>query len=196
MQSQSSAPIIEILYQAQQPEIIYWQLQELPFGPILIGKDEEQIFRFIFFVDTRSPEELLLHWQNKWPETKFLYQPDMREPQKPSSPFFPLDPTISYKAIIESTAFQKKVWSALCRIPHGIVKTYGEIAKLINHPNASRAVGTACGANPLPLLIPCHRVIAANNRIGGFTADLNIKHYLLEKEGFHIKRATGIIQPT
>lgn len=195
MLSHFSASKIEISYQARQPEIIYWQLQELPFGRILIGKDEHQIFRFIFFVDTHSPEELLLYWQNKWPKTKFLYQPDAQLPRNQTPPFFPLDSTKSYKAAIQATAFQQKVWSALCGIPHGVVKTYGEIAKLLNNPNASRAVGAACGANPLPLLIPCHRVIAANHQIGGFTANLNIKYYLLEQEGFRINRATGNIQP-
>jgi O-6-methylguanine DNA methyltransferase len=81
------------------------------------------------------------------------------------------------------TLFQRSVWSALRQIPYGQTRTYGEIARTIGCPKSSRAVGQACGANPIPLLVPCHRVLAAGNRLGGFSAGLHWKRRLLELEG-------------
>ena len=81
------------------------------------------------------------------------------------------------------TDFQRSVWWTLLRIPIGEAQTYGEIAEAIGNPLAVRAVGRACGANPIPLLIPCHRVLAANSRLGGFTSGLAWKKKLLRREG-------------
>lgn len=80
------------------------------------------------------------------------------------------------------TIFQKKVWAELEKIKFGKTLSYGEIAKKIKSPKASRAVGTACGKNPLPLVIPCHRVIANDGSIGGFSAGLATKRKLLALE--------------
>ncbi len=80
------------------------------------------------------------------------------------------------------TDFQQRVWRALCGIRLGQTCSYGEIAEAIGKPTATRAVGAACGANPIPLLVPCHRVLAANHRIGGFSAGLKWKRLLLAKE--------------
>ncbi len=85
-------------------------------------------------------------------------------------------------AVRGGTAFQRKVWKAIARIPFGKVKTYGEIAREIGSPNAARAVGAACGANPLPLFVPCHRVVASNGALGGFSGGLGIKKKLLRLE--------------
>ena len=81
------------------------------------------------------------------------------------------------------TEFQKSVWKAMSRIALGKTKSYGEIAAAIGRPKAVRAVGGACGANPIPVLVPCHRVLAANNKIGGFGGGLGWKSRLLEAEG-------------
>lgn len=91
------------------------------------------------------------------------------------------------KAALEGTDFQRKVWAAIEKIPLGKTKTYGEIAAQIGHPGASRAVGAACGANPLPLFVPCHRVLASNGRLGGFSGGLNVKRLLLRMEGVEFK---------
>lgn len=81
------------------------------------------------------------------------------------------------------TDFQRFVWEAMLRIPCGHTQSYGEIANALGKPGATRAVGTACGANPIPLIVPCHRVLAAGGRIGGFSAGLHWKRHLLEREG-------------
>jgi O-6-methylguanine DNA methyltransferase len=80
------------------------------------------------------------------------------------------------------TAFQRKVWAALQAIPSGKTETYSCLAASLKKPKAARAVGGACGANPVPLLVPCHRVVAAHGGLGGFSGGLPWKRKLLERE--------------
>jgi O-6-methylguanine DNA methyltransferase len=84
------------------------------------------------------------------------------------------------------TDFQKSVWRALQKISVGKTKSYAEIAVAIGKPKAVRAVGGACGSNPVPVLIPCHRVLAANKKLGGFSGGLDWKRDLLAREGIKI----------
>ncbi len=84
------------------------------------------------------------------------------------------------------TEFQLSVWKSLLKIKPGRTQSYGEIAKSIGKPKALRAVGGACGANPIPLLVPCHRVLAANRKIGGFSGGLGWKEKLLLLEGVSV----------
>jgi O-6-methylguanine DNA methyltransferase len=84
---------------------------------------------------------------------------------------------------LHGTAFQQSVWRAIAAIPHGHVETYGEIARKLGRPRASRAVGQAAGKNPVPILIPCHRVVGGAGALGGFTSGLPMKKKLLGKEG-------------
>lgn len=81
------------------------------------------------------------------------------------------------------TEFQKSVWREMLKIASGKTKSYGEIAEAIGKPGAVRAVGGACGANRIPVFVPCHRVLAANKKIGGFSGGLHWKRRLLEREG-------------
>lgn len=81
------------------------------------------------------------------------------------------------------TRFQRSVWTVLRTIESGRTLSYGEVAKAVGRPGASRAVGAACGANPLPVLIPCHRVLAAGGKIGGFSGGMKWKRLLLAREG-------------
>lgn len=84
------------------------------------------------------------------------------------------------------TAFQQRVWTALRAIPYGETRTYGELAAAIDSPNASRAVGMANHRNPIPIVIPCHRVIGANGTLTGYAGGLEIKRRLLALEGINI----------
>lgn len=92
---------------------------------------------------------------------------------------------------IIGTPFQKRVWAALREIPYGKTRSYGEIARLIRSPGASRAVGSACGRNPLPLVVPCHRVLAASGAPGGFSCGLPVKKFLLALEGAEVMAFSG-----
>jgi len=81
------------------------------------------------------------------------------------------------------TAFQQQVWRALARVPWGRAVSYGGLAHTIRAPRAARAVGAACGANPVAIVVPCHRVLAAVGRLGGFSSGLARKRRLLRLEG-------------
>jgi len=81
------------------------------------------------------------------------------------------------------TEFQQAVWRELRKISLGETKSYGQIAQAIGKARAVRAVGGACGANPIPVLVPCHRVLAANKKLGGFGGGLDWKRKLLAREG-------------
>ncbi len=86
--------------------------------------------------------------------------------------------------------FQNKVWKELKKIPLGRCKSYQEIALAINQAKASRAVGNACGSNPFIIIVPCHRVIAANGSLGGYSAGLEKKDWLLKHENSLIQLLT------
>ena len=82
----------------------------------------------------------------------------------------------------EGTPFQQSVWKELCTIPYGETISYGELARRIGNPKASRAVGLANGSNPIPIIIPCHRVIGSNGKLTGYGGGLPIKEKLLALE--------------
>jgi methylated-DNA-[protein]-cysteine S-methyltransferase len=84
---------------------------------------------------------------------------------------------------IRGTPFQQAVWAEVSRIPYGTTTTYGEIARRIGHPRAARAVGGASSANPLPIIVPCHRVVGAGGALTGYGAGLATKAMLLQLEG-------------
>ncbi|OJW05737.1 MAG: hypothetical protein BGO49_26910 [Planctomycetales bacterium 71-10] len=82
----------------------------------------------------------------------------------------------------EGTDFQRKVWAELSRIPYGEAISYSELARRVGDPKASRAVGSANGRNPIAVIVPCHRVVAAGGRLGGFGGGLGRKLWLLQHE--------------
>lgn len=84
--------------------------------------------------------------------------------------------------INSGTEFQKRVWKKLLNVPYGEVVTYQDLAKAVGSPKAARAVGNAVGKNPLPIVVPCHRVLAANG-LGGYSCGIDIKKDLLKIEG-------------
>ncbi len=83
---------------------------------------------------------------------------------------------------LRGTTFQCTVWKALCEIPYGATRSYADVARAVRNPNAVRAVGTANGANPIPLVVPCHRVIASGGKLGGYGGGLDLKRRLLAME--------------
>ena len=91
----------------------------------------------------------------------------------------------------KGTPFQQKVWRALRKIPYGTTATYGEIARKIGSPTASRAVGAANGRNPIAIVVPCHRVIGANGTLTGYAGGLDMKRQLLAHESRFVETASG-----
>lgn len=84
--------------------------------------------------------------------------------------------------LVKATPFQQAVWQEASRIPHGETRSYGWVARRLGRPRAGRAVGQALAQNPLPLAIPCHRVVAAGGGLGGYGGGLELKRHLLEGE--------------
>lgn len=85
--------------------------------------------------------------------------------------------------VIRGTAFQRRVWALLAQIPFGVTRSYGALAQELGNPGASRAVGLANGANPIPIILPCHRVIGSTGALTGFGGGLAAKRFLLGHEG-------------
>ncbi len=85
---------------------------------------------------------------------------------------------------LAGTPFQRRVWQALARVPYGTTLSYGELARQVGNPRAARAVGMANARNPLPIVIPCHRVIGKNGSLTGFGGGLDVKQQLLALEGW------------
>jgi methylated-DNA-[protein]-cysteine S-methyltransferase len=89
---------------------------------------------------------------------------------------------------MEGTEFQQRVWRELTKIPFGETRSYGQLAKRLNNPNGSRAVGLANGRNPIAIIVPCHRVIGADGSLTGFGGGLDRKEWLLTHEGQPVTR--------
>jgi methylated-DNA-[protein]-cysteine S-methyltransferase len=85
-------------------------------------------------------------------------------------------------ALVGGSGFERAVWGEIAKIPYGEMVTYGKIASDLGEPGAARAVGTACNHNPVPVIVPCHRVVGANGKMVGFGGGLDRKRRLLELE--------------
>jgi len=83
---------------------------------------------------------------------------------------------------VRGSAFERAVWAQIAAIPYGQMRTYGEIARAVGEPGGAQAVGAACGSNPIPVIVPCHRVVAAAGKLGGFGGGLPRKRTLLQLE--------------
>ncbi len=94
-----------------------------------------------------------------------------------------LDALSGLPVVVDGTPFQRKVWRALREIPSGRTESYAELAARIGHPGAARAVGSANRNNPIGIVVPCHRVIAADKRIAGYAGGVDRKRWLLDHEG-------------
>ena len=162
-------------------EIFYFTMRWEP-SDILVAGPAAVVSR-ICFLRGRSPEEALALLPSGWflrREPAFL--PGLQEQLRRYLAGEPVE----WKVPIElagGTDFQRAVWRELQKIPYGRTVSYGEIAVRLGKPGAMRAVGGANGANPLPIIIPCHRVVAASGGLGGYGGGLDVKRALLRLEG-------------
>jgi methylated-DNA-[protein]-cysteine S-methyltransferase len=147
---------------------------ESPVGPLLLVADDGGLRR-IEFVNGRKPVQPDPQWQDDAEQ--------LRETVRELRAYFAGDlETFNLDLAPEGTPFQLTVWKHLCEIPFGETISYGELARRIGNPNASRAVGLANGSNPIPIVIPCHRVIGSNGKLTGYGGGLPIKEKLLALE--------------
>lgn len=144
---------------------INYSFAESPFGEVLIASTHKGICHLAFAEE--KPRALYL-LKEKFPKAILLQTRD--EIQQNALSIFSLDwgKPDKVRLHLRGTDFQLKVWNALLKIPMGQLSNYGDIASLLHSPNASRAVGTAIGDNPVAFLIPCHRVIRTSGELGGY----------------------------
>lgn len=157
---------------------------DTPLGPTLVVTDAEEVLHAVDWSDDPAHLETRLAQRLGTPV-------HLTSPKAPSKArraleaYFAgdLDALDPVRTETGGTAFQRRVWSALRAISAGRTASYGALAAAIGQPGAMRAVGLANGANPIPVVIPCHRVIAANASLGGFGGGLERKRWLLGHEG-------------
>lgn len=151
-------------------------IHQSPVGPLLLAADDDGL-RLIEFHESRHRVKRGDDWHEGEHEVLRLAQCQLDEYFRGERRRFdlPLMP--------RGTAFQCEVWQALASIPYGGTVSYAQLAMQVGRPKAMRAVGAANGRNPLPIVLPCHRVIGADGSLTGFGGGLPTKQFLLELEG-------------
>jgi methylated-DNA-[protein]-cysteine S-methyltransferase len=147
---------------------------ESPVGPLLLVADDAGLRR-IEFVNGRNPARPDPQWHE---DAEPLHETIRQLRAYFSGELENFDLSLAP----QGTPFQLSVWNHLCEIPYGETISYGELARRLGNPNASRAVGLANGSNPIPVVIPCHRVIGSNGKLTGYGGGLPIKEKLLALE--------------
>ena len=147
---------------------------ESPLGPLLLAADDAGL-RQILFVNGRHPAKP----QSSWKEDRASLSQTIGQL---NAYFSGERESFDLQLAPEGTPFQLEVWRRLCDIPYGETISYGQLANQIGNPKASRAVGLANGSNPIPIVIPCHRVIGSNGKLTGYGGGLPIKEKLLALE--------------
>lgn len=161
---------------------IRWGTGETPFGRCLLGESERGLCLLSFCQDGEpDPAEVCA----TWPRARWR-RDDARAGERLGAIFAPPGRTSGpapMRAWVRGSAFQVRVWRALLAIPPGALSTYGRLAAAVGRPGAARAVGTAVGANPVAVLIPCHRVIRETGAVSGYRWGVGRKRALLAWEG-------------
>ncbi|CAD5199337.1 methylated-DNA--[protein]-cysteine S-methyltransferase [Pseudomonas sp. FEN] len=160
---------------------IYYDIIPSPIGPMMLVADDNGLRELRFELDSR-PQTPLAGW---------LHAPDKLARVRTQLAEYFAGERMEFDLLLNmlGTDFQKDVWQALLTIPYGVTASYGEISQQINRPKASRAVGAANGRNPVPVIVPCHRVIGSNGSLTGFGGGLAAKQWLLahESRGFALR---------
>jgi methylated-DNA-[protein]-cysteine S-methyltransferase len=152
---------------------------ESPIGPLLLA-GEERGLRWLSFAACRRAAKPKTNWrEDRAPFAEVIRQLHSYFASELTKFDLPL--------VFEGTEFQLRVWHALQEIPYGETVSYGELAKKIGKPKAVRAVGLANGSNPIPIIVPCHRVIGSNGDLTGFGGGLELKKKLLALESRQLR---------
>ncbi|OPH59686.1 hypothetical protein BC351_19585 [Paenibacillus ferrarius] len=173
--------------QTEQKKLIHWGIVRISESHFILAATDRGLCYLQFHESDAEPP---IHWGRKqfpeynWIEDKesvlepYLVQIEEYLRGLRTEFTLPLD--------LRGTEFQQGVWRALNEIPHGVTHSYSEIAQALNKPSAVRAVGTAIGANPILVVVPCHRVVGKNGALTGYRGGLVNKEKLLELEGARI----------
>ncbi|MGB0133133.1 methylated-DNA--[protein]-cysteine S-methyltransferase [Dokdonella sp.] len=162
-----------------------YDTMETPIGNIVLAGDGHAL-QHVGLPDARRPLAIPSEWKRD--------PSRLAEATKQFSAYFRGE-LIEFNLPLDAagTEFQKRVWLALGGIPYGTTISYAELARRIDNPKASRAVGLANGANPLSIVVPCHRVIGANGSMTGYGGGLSAKRFLLDLESRHAPKSDRLI---
>lgn len=162
--------------------IIHFTSVDSPLGRLYMGQNSEGLC--VLTLGAMAREELITYIEQNYPqadikESKHMFKDVIIQLYH----YFRGERTeFELPLNLKGTDFQKQVWQGLLEIPYGTTISYGELAEKLKIPGGMRAVGAANGKNPIPIIIPCHRVIAADGSLGGYTGGLDIKRKLLDLE--------------
>lgn len=158
-------------------DVVSYCIVRSPVGRILLAGNARALTH-LSFQDGRHPTE---------PDPGWIYaeKPFQRPIRQLEEYFSGKRKTFTITLAPQGTPFQQRVWQALRAIPYGQTQSYGQIAKAVGKPSASRAVGAANGQNPISIIVPCHRVIGSNGKLVGYGGGLSIKETLLAHESSH-----------
>ncbi|MFW6091792.1 MAG: methylated-DNA--[protein]-cysteine S-methyltransferase, partial [Actinomycetota bacterium] len=153
----------------------YWSTVDSPIGPLVVTADADGVAGV--WMDAPS------YWADGGPPGAHRDDGALAEVRRQLDEYFAGERTVFDVPLNPSgTPFQLRVWEALREIPYGTVCSYGELAGRLGSPGASRAVGLANGRNPIPIIVPCHRVIGASGALTGYGGGLERKRFLLDLE--------------
>ncbi len=165
---------VQTLRTADKVSAVFYTTIESPVGPLLLAGDSSAV-RLVSFVSSKRSALPQVSWkQDRAPFAEVIRQ--LRAYFRGELKKFNLP------LAMEGTDFQLRVWNALRAIPYGETVSYAQLAERIGNPKAVRAVGSANGSNPIPIIIPCHRVVGSNGSLTGFGGGLSTKRKLLELE--------------
>jgi len=161
---------------------LQWAVAETPFGPALMAALDGRLCG-LSFLATAEPAPALAELRGRWPRARFQHDPAALQPFAAAlEGRFRAGAPQPLSLLLKGTPFQLRVWEALLRIPEGRVLAYGDLARQLGEPGASRAIGTAIGQNPVGYLIPCHRVIQASGALGAYHWGAERKRAILALE--------------
>jgi methylated-DNA-[protein]-cysteine S-methyltransferase len=164
----------------------YYDLVETPLGTVFVGGSAAGLHRVDFVTDRRDEAQYRASLARDAGEPVECDPERARVAVEAVRAYFAGEPT-AFECLpplaARGTAFQLQVWEALRTIERGATATYGEVASAIGRPLAARAVGRAIGANPLAIVVPCHRVVGAGGALTGYASGLDRKRHLLALEG-------------
>jgi len=154
-----------------------------PVGNLLLAHDEHETLRALDFGDDEARTRRLL--RSRYGDVALVSGRAPSRTVESLQAYFDgdLDALAPVTVATGGTEFQRRVWAALREIPSGTTRTYGDLAAQLGEPGAARAVGLANGANPVAIVVPCHRVIGSGGALTGFGGGLERKRWLLEHEG-------------
>jgi methylated-DNA-[protein]-cysteine S-methyltransferase len=164
-------------------ETLYYSRMPSPVGPLLLGVSESALVLVEF---DRGLPELSYGQRISWEESASRTRP-VREQLEEY--FAGQRHDFDLKLDLRGTDFRKRCWDELLRIPYGETRSYGEIARAVGNPKGSRAVGQANHYNPIAIIVPCHRVLAGGQHLGGYGGGLPTKAFLLRLEGAPFRSA-------